>query len=53
MFLEECEYIINEKKTPKYIIDDIEISSDSDRKNSNVENSNKKNSAEEHFDEEN
>ena len=53
MFLEECEYIINEKKTPKYIIDDIEISSDSDRTNSNVENSNKKNSAVEHFDEEN
>ena len=53
MFLEECEYIINEKKTLKYIIDDIEISSDSDRENSNVENSNKKNSDEENFDEEN
>ena len=30
VFLEECEYVVKEKKIPKYIIDDIEISSDCD-----------------------
>ena len=39
VFLEECKYIVKEKKIPKYIIDDIEISSDSDRQNSDKENS--------------
>ena len=34
MFFEECKYVIKEKKIPKYIIDDIEISSDSDQENS-------------------
>ena len=34
VFLEECKYVVKEKKIPKYIIDDIEISSDSDRENS-------------------
>ena len=29
-FLEECKYIIKERKIHKYIIDDVEISSDSD-----------------------
>ena len=29
VFLEECKYVIKEKKIPKYIIDNIEISSDS------------------------
>ena len=43
VLLEECKYVIQEKKIPKYIIDDIEISSDSDR-----ENSDEKNSDEEH-----
>ena len=38
MFLEECKYVVKEKKIPKYIIDDIEISSDSDRENSDEEN---------------
>ena len=33
VFLEECKYVIKEKKIPKYIIDDREISSDSDREN--------------------
>ena len=28
-FLEQCKYVVNEKKIPKYIIDDIEIFSDS------------------------
>ena len=34
VFLEECKYVVKEKKIPKYIIDDIEISSDSDKENS-------------------
>ena len=37
MFLEECKYVVNKKKIPKYIIDDTEISSDSDRKGSDEE----------------
>ena len=56
--LEECKYIAKEKKFPKYIVDDIEISSDFDRENSNEENSyqknsDKENSNEQNFDEEN
>ena len=48
---------LKENKIPKYIIDDIEISSDSDRgnsdeENSDEENSNEENSNEENFDEE-
>ena len=53
VFLEECKYIVKEKKISKYIIDDIEISSDSDRENSGKENFDEKNSDEEYFDEEN
>ena len=34
VFFEECKYVTKEKKIPKYIIDDIEISSDSDQENS-------------------
>ena len=34
VFLEECRYITKEKKIPKYIIDNIAISSDSDQENS-------------------
>ena len=35
VFSEECKYVVKEKKKiPNYIIDDIEISSDSDRENS-------------------
>ena len=54
----ECEYTVKEKKIPKYIIDDIEISSGFDREhsdegNSDKENSNEKNSDEERSDEEN
>ena len=45
VFLEECKYLVKEKKISKYIIEKIEISSDSDRENSN--------SDEENFDEEN
>ena len=51
MFLEESKYVIKEKKIPKDIIEDIEISSDSDRKNFDEENFNEKNFDEENFDE--
>ena len=40
VFLEECEYVVKEKKIPMYIIN-IEISSDSDRENSDEQNSDK------------
>ena len=44
MFLEECKYVVKEKKIYNYIIDDINISSDdSDTENSDYsdeENSN-------------
>ena len=36
--LEECKYFVQEKKIPKYVINDIEISSDSDRGDSDEEN---------------
>ena len=42
VFLEDCKYVVKKKKIPKYIIDDLEISSDSDEKNSNEENSDQK-----------
>ena len=38
VFLEEHKYVGKEKKMPKYIIVDIEISSDFDRENSDEEN---------------
>ena len=58
MFLEECKYVVKQKKIPKYIIHDIEISSDSDRENfeeenSDENNSNEENSNERNFDEKN
>ena len=37
MFLEECKYVIKEKKIPKYIIDDVEFSSNSNEENSDEE----------------
>ena len=43
VFLEECKYVVQEKKIPKYIIDDIEIS-DSDKENSDEENSDEESS---------
>ena len=46
-FLEECKYVVKEKKTPEYITDDIEVSSDSDREDSDEEISNEENSDEE------
>ena len=53
VFLEECKYVIKEKKMPEYITDDIEISSDSDREDSDKEIFNEENSVEENYDEEN
>ena len=47
VFLVECKYVVKEKKIPKCIIDDIDISSDSDRENPGEENSDQKNSDEE------
>ena len=42
VFLEECKYVVKEKKILKYIVDDIEISSDSETESSDQENSDKK-----------
>ena len=53
VFLEECKYVVKEKKIPKYIINDIEISSHSDEENSDKENSDEVNSGEENLDQEN
>ena len=44
VFLEKRKYVVKEKKIPKYIIDNIEISSDSDRESSDEENSDEVNS---------
>ena len=38
VLLQECKYVIKEKKIPKYFTDNIEISSDPDRENYNEEN---------------
>ena len=46
VFLEECKYVVKEKKMPEYITDDIGISSDSDREDSYEEVSNEENSDE-------
>ena len=43
MFLEECKYVVKAKKIAKYIIDDVEIYSDSNKKNSDEENSDEEN----------
>ena len=53
MFLERCKYVVKEKKIPMYIIDDIRISSDFDKENSNEENSDEENCNEENFEDEN
>ena len=49
MFLQECKYVVKEKKISKHIIGDIEISSDSERENSDEENSNEENFKEKNF----
>ena len=44
MFLEECKYIVKEKKMPEYVTNDIEISFDDyDREDSDEENSDEEN----------
>ena len=55
VFLEECKYVVKEKKMSKYIIDDIEISDEkiSDEEVCDEENSNEENSTQENSDEEN
>ena len=53
VLLEECKYAVKEKKIPKYITEDIEVSSDSDRKDFDEENSDEENSNEENSDEKN
>ena len=53
VFLEECKYVVQEIKMPEQIIDDIEISSDSDREGSDEKISNEENSGEENSSEEN
>ena len=35
VFLEECKYVVKEKKMPKYIINNMDISSNSGEENSN------------------
>ena len=47
MLLEESKYLVKEKTMLEYITDDIEISSDSDRKDSYEESSFEENSNEE------
>ena len=42
--LEEYKYVVKEKKIPKYITDDTEMSSDSDRENSDEESSGREHS---------
>ena len=37
VFLEKCKYVVKEKKMSEYVIDGIEISSDSDEKNTDEE----------------
>ena len=51
VFLEECKCGLKEKKIVNYIIDDIEISSDSDREKSDQENSDREYSDRENSDE--
>ena len=44
VFLEECKYVVKEKKKSEFITDDTEISSDdSHKENSDEENSNEEN----------
>ena len=50
VFLEECSYVAKENKIPMYLIDDIEISPDSDRENSDEKNSDKDTSDEKNSD---
>ena len=51
IFLKECKYVVKEKKISRYIIDNIEISSDFNAEKSDKENCNEENSDEENLDE--
>ena len=51
--VEECKYVVKERKMSEYITGNIKISSDSDREDSDEQSYNKENSDEENFDEEN
>ena len=54
ILLEQCKFVVKEKKMPEYITDDIETSSDdSDREDSDEENPDEENSDEEKFNKEN
>ena len=53
MFLEQCKYIVKEKQILKYIIDNIDIFSDSDEENFDEKDSVEENCDEENSDEEN
>ena len=53
VFFEEWKFVVKEKKIPKHIIDDVELSCDSDKEHSDIENSREENSCKENFDEEN
>ena len=48
MFLEECKYVVKEKRMPRFITKDTEIySQEADKENSDEENSDKENYNEE------
>ena len=51
VLLEECKYVVKEKRMARYITDDTEISTDSDREDSDEENSGQENYNEENSDE--
>ena len=54
IFLEECKFVVKEKKMSEYITDDIETSSDdSDREDSDEENSDEEKFYKEKCDKEN
>ena len=54
MFLEECKYVVKEKKMTEYVNDEIEFSyDDSDREDSDKENSDEEYSDAENYNEEN
>ena len=49
MLLAEYKYVVKDKEIPRYIIDDIEISSEYDTENSDEENSDEKNKNKENW----
>ena len=54
VFLEECKYVVKEKKMTEYVNDEIEFSyDDSDREDSDKENSDEEYSDAENYNEEN